>query len=340
MGTKLLQRLQRRRANAPLQSTAPVAGGMSQRTDGSLTDASADLADLTSGVEVTRTGGPWSEADDLPGIDRAALADVGVAAIEAAPAAYRTEATQHVPVLLMQCALEDVRLPSRVAYILATAEHESGFGHRKYDRSEALVEDHNPFRQTKPKKPKKGEAAEPPKWTTINHKTGDRQTANTRDQLLIDYWNAAYGHRTDIGNRPDSNDGFDFRGRGFAQLTGRTLYETHSKKLNERGFSYELDGQVWGGEGGTPIDLVAHPDHVARSPVLAARILVIGTNEGSFTGVGMDRYLTADETDFTNARRTVNGTDQAGAIASIAKRYLAALSAWPTVFVDAKPGTR
>jgi hypothetical protein len=338
MGTKLLQRLQRRRANASLQSTPLAAGGMSQRTDGSLTDASADLADLTSGV--TRTGGPWSEADELPGIDRAALANAGVAAIDAAPAAYRTEATQHIPVLLMQCALEDVRLANRVAYILATAEHESGFGHRKYNRSEALVEDHNPFRQTEPRRPRRGEEPEPPRWTTTNHKTGRRQTADTRDQLLVDYWNAAYGHRTDIGNRPDTNDGFDFRGRGFAQLTGRDLYERHSRLLNERGFSYELDGQVWGGEGGSPIDLLAHPDHVARSPVLAARILVIGTNEGTFTGAGMGRYLTEESTDFTNARRTVNGTDQAEHIAGIANRYLGALSTWPTVFVDAEEGTR
>jgi hypothetical protein len=340
MGTTLLKRLQQRRANQALQSQAPATAGMSRRADSSVTDPTAQLADLTSAPAVTRAGGPWAERHALPGIDRAALSQVGAAALEAAPAAYRAEATQQLPVLLMQCALEGVRLPSKVAYILATAEHESGFGHRKYERSEAFVEDHNPFRQTEPRRPRKGQPAEPPRWTTTNHTTGRRQTADTRDQLLVDYWNAAYSHRTDIGNRPDSNDGFDFRGRGFAQLTGRDLYERHSRLLNERGFSYTLDGQVWGGVGGTPIDLLAHPDHVARSPVLAARILVIGTNDGTFTGVGLGRYLTEETTDFTNARRTVNGTDQAEAIATIANRYLNTLAAWPTVFVAETPAAR
>ena len=40
--------------------------------------------------------------------------------------------------------------------------------------------------------------------------------------------------------------------------------------------------------------------------------------EGTFTGVGLDRYINGQGTDFNNARRIVNGTDRAGMIGDIA----------------------
>lgn len=43
--------------------------------------------------------------------------------------------------------------------------------------------------------------------------------------------NFVYGGRKDLGNRPGTNDGWDFRGRGGSQLTGRENYEKLGDKL-------------------------------------------------------------------------------------------------------------
>jgi|JI10StandDraft_1071094.scaffolds.fasta_scaffold66645_4 predicted chitinase len=228
-------------------------------------------------------------------------------------------AKSSVPLILQQCAEMNVHNADQVAYILATTQHESRFGTPLYKRSESLVEDHNPY--------------------TDNHdgtfgakvaKTGKHITANSEEELDTKYWDDSYGHMK--GNTPGTTDGSQFRGRGFVQLTGRRNYHNQSAALNEQGFSYTVDGVTYGGHGNPPIDLEAHPDHVNRVPVLAARIMVSGMGSGSF-GNRLDSHINDKKTDFVGARASVNNKDDAGLIAGYAKNYQSQLTDWPTVFV-------
>lgn len=102
-----------------------------------------------------------------------------------------------------------------------------------------------------------------------------------------------------LGNTT-KGDGFLYRGRGFTQITGRANYLKAGNKLK--------------------IDLIGNPD-LALSPKIAAQILVAGMIEGWFTGKKLSNYITDGKSDFTNARRIINGTDKAALIAGYAQQY-------------------
>jgi putative chitinase len=100
----------------------------------------------------------------------------------------------------------------------------------------------------------------------------------------------------DLGNTPQADgDGFKYRGRGYVQITGRANYKR---------FGIEK----------TPDDALA--------PDLAAHILVRGCEDGVFTGKKLSDYLPGD---YVNARRVVNGTDDAKEIAALAVKFESAL---------------
>jgi predicted chitinase len=115
----------------------------------------------------------------------------------------------------------------------------------------------------------------------------------------------SYEGKRSLGNT-QPGDGYRYRGRGFVQITGRRNYQYWTNRLGS--------------------NLVGNPD-LALDPEIAASITVLGMADGSFTGVGLDDYINAQETDFVNARRVVNGdVHRNGArIARYARTYLRAL---------------
>ncbi len=114
---------------------------------------------------------------------------------------------------------------------------------------------------------------------------------------------SAYEGRRDLGNT-QSGDGVRYKGRGYVQITGRANYSDWSRRLG--------------------VDLVGNPS-LAERPEIAAKILVGGMKNGTFTGKKLDDYINGSRTDFNGARRIVNGTDKAGTFAATAQSILAAM---------------
>ncbi len=96
-----------------------------------------------------------------------------------------------------------------------------------------------------------------------------------------------------------------FYGRGFVQLTFSKNYQIMDTLL---------------GLGGK---LLANPDLALEVPI-AAKIIAIGMRDGKFTGMKLADYIPpgkGDKRDFVNARRIVNGMDDACPIAKRAEKY-------------------
>lgn len=124
-----------------------------------------------------------------------------------------------------------------------------------------------------------------------------------------------YEPNTQTGRRlgnTQPGDGYLFRGRGYVQITGRANYERASSDL------------CW--------PLASHPD-AALWPEMAYSIAMNGMTKGRFTGKSLDDYMTDAGMDYVNARRVINGTDQAELIAGYAKAFEAILRNMARPFV-------
>lgn len=117
------------------------------------------------------------------------------------------------------------------------------------------------------------------------------------------YFNKRYGPQTSVGKmlgNTKPGDGALYHGRGFVQITGRRNY-TKARTL-------------------TGVDLISDPAR-AKEPDIAYQIAIQGMTDGWFTGKKLANYFVEDSADYVNARRIINGLDQAERIADIARRY-------------------
>jgi len=113
-----------------------------------------------------------------------------------------------------------------------------------------------------------------------------------------------YETGTPIGRRlgnAEPGDGWRYRGRGYVQITGRANYARLTQVLKL----------------GPTADLVLDPEQALR-PAIAYQIMSVGMRKGLFTGKRLADYIGPGGCDYKNARRIINGVDQAARIAQYA----------------------
>lgn len=93
-----------------------------------------------------------------------------------------------------------------------------------------------------------------------------------------------------------------YYGRGYVQLTWEGNYATMSHAL------------------GLGNLLITNPEHMLERPI-AYKVMSFGMRHGSFTGVGLSRFITGAGADYLNARKIINGLDQASVIANYALMF-------------------
>lgn len=106
-----------------------------------------------------------------------------------------------------------------------------------------------------------------------------------------------------LGNT-EPGDGWRFRGRGYVQITGRANYVRMTREL---------------GLGSTE-DLAADPEQALR-PAIAYRTMSVGMTKGLFTGKKLADFISDGACDYKNARKIINGLDQAAKIAGYAATF-------------------
>jgi putative chitinase len=168
-------------------------------------------------------------------------------------------------------------------------------------------------------------ASWPISFTAYSLATTFLETAATM-QPIPERGGSAYFHKMyDIqGARPakarelgnlSPGDGARYRGRGYVQLTGKTNYAKATAKLQALGLN---------------VDLVAEPDR-ALEPEIAAAVMVLGMQEGWFTGRKLSDDLPtrgpASLSQFKASRDIINGRDKDDEIAAFAIDFQTALQA-------------
>lgn len=125
------------------------------------------------------------------------------------------------------------------------------------------------------------------------------ETAHTMEPVREAFWLSEGWRQRNLRYHP-------WYGRGYVQITWEANYERMGRRLG--------------------LDLTSDPDVVMREDV-AVEILVVGMKEGLFTEQRLSDYITLESSNYRGARRIVNGTDKASAIAEIAREYEGALLA-------------
>lgn len=134
-----------------------------------------------------------------------------------------------------------------------------------------------------------------PRWlsyilATIYHETGKKM------QPVKEFGGEAY-----LRSKPY----YPYYGRDFVQTTWKANYE------KVKTF--------------TGVDVVNNPDLIMQID-MAAKVAVKFMADGVYTGRKLSHYFNATKTDWTGARRIINGTDKADLIAGYAMQFYDALS--------------
>jgi putative chitinase len=144
------------------------------------------------------------------------------------------------------------------------------------------------------------------RWVAYMFATIKHECANTWQPVTergpvsyFDKYNAGTPIGVRLGNT-EPGDGFRYRGRGYVQITGRRNYQ----KL---GAALTLGDQ-----------LVENPE-LALQPSISYRIMSYGMRRGAFTGRKLGTYIHDGACDYLNARRIINGLDQAQKIERYAR---------------------
>jgi hypothetical protein len=98
-----------------------------------------------------------------------------------------------------------------------------------------------------------------------------------------------------------------YYGRGYVQLTWEGNYATMSHAL------------------GLGDLLITNPEHLLERPI-AYKVMSFGMRHGSFTGASLHRFINENNCDYVNARKIINGLDQADIIAGYAREFEQLLS--------------
>lgn len=149
------------------------------------------------------------------------------------------------------------------------------------------------------------------RWLAYMLATSYHETAQTM-QPIEEYGKGRgkpYGQKLRHDRKPYTFPDKLYYGRGDVQLT---WYE-----------NYEAMGKLLG------IPLLEQPE-LALKPDISAQIMIEGmtrgkSNRGDFTGVSLETYFNSTKSDPINARRIINGLDQAQKIAGYYYKFLEAL---------------
>lgn len=141
-------------------------------------------------------------------------------------------------------------------------------------------------------------------FATVYHETGKKMTP------VAENGGKAYGNPPKSYWNKTGPYNQAYYGRGHVQLTWDTNYQKGQQYLKDR---YGLDVLIY-----QNADLMLQDQP-------SALILYDGMTVGWFTGVGLPKYFNGTTEDPVNARRIVNGTDQASTIAGYYWKFKPAL---------------
>ncbi len=147
-------------------------------------------------------------------------------------------------------------------------------------------------------------------WAAYMLATVKHECANTWQPVVergprsyFDQYETGTAKGRRLGNT-EPGDGWRFRGRGYVQITGRGNYARMTRELGLR----ENE------------DLEKDPEQALR-PAIAYRIMAVGMTKGLFTGKKLSDFISQIGCDYKNARKIINGLDQAALIAQYAETF-------------------